>query len=513
MGKPGEDVPPDLDLQKGNIKFDYEPSGWTNQKVRVSMETEIKEYILQYSLDAKQWENYTKPIEVENNKQAVYARLINKIGEEGGCETINIAIIDRLPPKNFEPTITKTENTITLTGKTTDAEETAIDGCSGIDKYYFSKDNGVTWEPEEGQTEGSYTFTNLAGGTTYSLKMKAVDQAGNEFISTNELQEKVLGVYVSLKGNTLGFYDNELEAKQGADKYYGNVVTKTFKRTWSTGPDTPWYPDREQIQIVNIATKLEPISMACYFSDLTALTTIQNVGNINTEYVTSMFALFYNCTSITSIDVSTFKTSNVETMDAMFYNCANLTTLAGLSNLDTSKVTNMNSMFSKCGVLTTIDLSNFNMSNVTEMGYMFMQCSNLTTIVFPEDIDTSKVTFMREMFELCEKLVNVDVSKFNTQNVENMNTMFSNCSSLPSIDVSHWNTEKVTDMANMFMRCNSLTTLDLSSFNTKKVTDMRNMFYYSTKLTKIYIGPNWAVPSNSDAMFGGCGTSHATLKN
>ena len=505
VGKLGEDIPPDLELEKGNIKFDYDPSDWTNQKVKVSMETNVEGYTLQYSLDAIYWENYTKPVVVENNNQAIHARLINKIGEEGGHETTNITIIDRLSPEKLEPTVTKTENTITLTGNTTDAEATAIDGCSGVEKYYFSKDNGVTWEPAEGQTEESYTFTNLAGGTTYSLKMKAVDKAGNETVSTNELKEKVLGVYVSLKGNTLGFYDNEEQAKEGATKYYGNVVGRVFKRTWSTGPDTPWYGDRGNIQVVNIATKLEPINMACYFSDLTELITIQNIENINTQNVTSMFALFYNCTKLTSIDVSTFSTSNVETMDAMFNNCENLRTLTGLSNFNTSKVTNMNSMFAGCKELTTIDISGFNMGNVTEMGYMFMKCSNLTTIKFPEDIDTSKVTFMREMFELCEKLVDVDVSKFNTQNVENMNTMFSNCKRLKNIDVSHWNTENVTDMTNMFMRCSSLTTLDLSNFNTKKVTNMNNMFYYATNLTKIYIGPDWSVANSSTGqMFVGC---------
>ena len=61
----------------------------------------------------------------------------------------------------------------TITGSTTDDD-------SGIAKYYFSKDNGATWEPSEGQTETSYTFTGLKEGTTYTFKMKAEDRAGNQ---------------------------------------------------------------------------------------------------------------------------------------------------------------------------------------------------------------------------------------------------------------------------------------------------------------------------------------------
>lgn len=65
---------------------------------------------------------------------------------------------------------------VTLKGSTTDS-------ASGINKYYFSKDDGKTWEPSNGQTGTSYTLKGLTGGTTYTLKMKAVDKAGNERVS------------------------------------------------------------------------------------------------------------------------------------------------------------------------------------------------------------------------------------------------------------------------------------------------------------------------------------------
>lgn len=153
----------------------------------------------------------------------------------------------------------------------------------------------------------------------------------NYQVSDEELQkaydsfQQEKGIYVALKGNTLYFYNDENQAKENADKYYEDIKDKVFTRSWSTGPNTPWYEDREKIQTVNIATPITPISMACYFSDLKSLTTIDNIKNINTKNVTNMYALFYNCTNLTQIDVSNFKTSKVTSMDAMFYNCENLT--------------------------------------------------------------------------------------------------------------------------------------------------------------------------------------------
>ena len=63
----------------------------------------------------------------------------------------------------------------------------------------------------------------------------------------------------------------------------------------------------------------------------------------------------------------------------IFYNCTSLTTL-DLSNFDTGNVTNMCSMFNGCSNLTILDLSNFDIGNVTNMDYMFNNCPNLTSI-------------------------------------------------------------------------------------------------------------------------------------
>ena len=62
----------------------------------------------------------------------------------------------------------------------------------------------------------------------------------------------------------------------------------------------------------------------------------------------------------------------------LFYNCYTLTSL-NLSNFNTQNVTNMRYMFYNCKSLTSLDLSNFNTQNVTNMEYMFSYCYLLTS--------------------------------------------------------------------------------------------------------------------------------------
>ena len=56
--------------------------------------------------------------------------------------------------------------------------------------------------------------------------------------------------------------------------------------------------------------------------------------------------MFYDCSSLTSLNLSNFNTNNVTNMDSMFYNCSSLTSLI-LTNFNTINVINMSNMFHK----------------------------------------------------------------------------------------------------------------------------------------------------------------------
>ncbi len=162
---------------EGRINFEKDPNGWTRGPVRVQISTGEQGYGIEYSLDGSKYTSYSAPIEVSENK-IIYARL-TKNGKTGKSATYNVDNIDRLQPKEFVVNIQgKTTNSIVVEGNTTDAEGTQTDGSSGIRGYRFSKDNGYSWTGE--QVSGTYTFSGLTSGTNYQVKVKAIDNAGNE---------------------------------------------------------------------------------------------------------------------------------------------------------------------------------------------------------------------------------------------------------------------------------------------------------------------------------------------
>ena len=181
IGKQGDTIPPDL--QQSDITFTMTPTDWTNKTVTIAMASKITGYHLQYSLDAITWKEYSQEIQVTNNG-TIYARLANDKSEAGGYATTNILNIDKLAPNAFTPQVEINSNRATITATVTDQAKTDTDGSSGIAKYYFSKDNGVTWEPSTGQVSNKYTFSNLTQAKEYSFVVKAVDKAGNEKVST-----------------------------------------------------------------------------------------------------------------------------------------------------------------------------------------------------------------------------------------------------------------------------------------------------------------------------------------
>ena len=70
--------------------------------------------------------------------------------------------------------------------------------------------------------------------------------------------------------------------------------------------------------------------------------------------------------------------------------------------------------------------------------------------------------------------------------------MFNQCSKLIDLDLSNFDTRNVTDMSMMFMGCKSLSKLDLTSFDTHNVT--KNTFMIGKNVTcPIYIGTNFTL--------------------
>ncbi|WP_051617644.1 BspA family leucine-rich repeat surface protein [Prevotella sp. HUN102] len=139
----------------------------------------------------------------------------------------------------------------------------------------------------------------------------------------------------------------------------------------------------------------------------------------------------------------------------------------------------------------------------TSTKYWFFSLTEMTQIKGLENLNTSKVTNMSNMFNYCKKLKSIDVSKLNTDNVTDMSGMFLYCSSVSVFNFSKFNTEKVTDMNSMFLYCAGLVTLDIANFNTAKVMNMESMFRGCDRITTIICNDKWTC-GKSKEMFLGC---------
>ena len=215
--------------------------------------------------------------------------------------------------------------------------------------------------------------------------------------------------------------------------------------------------------------------------------------------------MFLSCTSIKSIDLSSFDTSEVTNMSYMFSRCFNLEEL-NINNLITKNVTDMNHMFNKCKSLKEIKFpSSFNTENVTDISFMFLFCEKLENINL--NFNTENVINMHGVFEYCYALKKLDLSSFKTDKVSNMSYMFNECIQLEEIifDPAKFKTNSVYSMGHMFNKCFSLKNINFGGFNTQKVKFMCYMFYKCQQLLNIDLSTfkNENI-ENMDYMFDGC---------
>lgn len=170
----------------------------------------------------------------------------------------------------------------------------------------------------------------------------------------------------------------------------------------------------------------------------------------------------------------------------------------------TDETTDMSSMFHRCQKLISVDLQRFDTSNVTNMQSIFFGCTSLTNLDV-SSFDTSKVTDMTYMFYGCSSLSELDLHNFDTANVTEMAHMFRGCNSLTSLDLSSFDTSNVTSMFMTFTACSSLTGVDVSSFDTSCVQDMEYMFSGCASLKTLDLSNfNTAKVDTMEYMFNMC---------
>ena len=289
-------------------------------------------------------------------------------------------------------------------------EELALRKCSALEKLrvdnvtppYLKNDEEVT-PFDEATCENAILYVPYGAKAAYQetngwKDFKNIEEFGDPVALDAE-------PYAVLSDNNTVltfYYDDQKEARNGMS--VGPFPVSTSVR---------W--DGHQADITKVVfdpsfgAYAELTSTTNWFRDCKALTTITGIEYLHTDNVTNMDYMFYNCSSLESLDVSHFKTDNVTNMFSLFYNCSRLS---------------------------KIDVGGFNTSKVTHMGNLFYGCSNIESIDVSH-FDTSASTSTSYMFAGCSKLTDIDISSFNTANVTDFRRMFYNCTSLASIQAGN----------------------------------------------------------------------------
>ena len=340
------------------------------------------------------------------------------------------------------------------------------DSKNDYKKYYIEVLERINFQL---QNKLNFSFLNLMEENNILCEYNITNDELNKSIQLLNSYENVKRNHPEILWNYIKEVENEKEIKENCEIYLEKEKIN-FYYNYQFG--------KEGKKEIKMTFKIDLNNTNFIFYDCSSLTSL-NLSNFNTSNVSNMSYMFYNCRSLISLNLSNFNTNNVKDMSYMFYNCSSLISL-NVSNFNTNNVTDMSDMFSGCSSLTSLNLSNFNTSNVINIGGMFYKCSSIKSLDL-SNFNTNKVTYMSYMFFDCSSLNSLNLSNFNTSNVNNISCMFSGCSSLTSLNLSNFNTSNVIYMTGMFFKCFSLISLNLSNFNTDNISDMKDMFSNCSK--------------------------------
>ena len=161
----------------------------------------------------------------DNSTYKVYSYAKDKNGMKTNIYETEITTNEYNIPKVNTVTHSVTLNSITLSVN-------ATKGDNDIVKYYFSKDNGATYEESE---TNSYVFSNLQDTTEYKIKVKVLDSYGrysteySEAIATETyILPNITKVETTTKYNQISVTTDATKGSYDVAKYYYSIDGKNY---------------------------------------------------------------------------------------------------------------------------------------------------------------------------------------------------------------------------------------------------------------------------------------------
>ncbi|MFS1146545.1 BspA family leucine-rich repeat surface protein, partial [Enterococcus hirae] len=364
--------------------------------------------------------------------------------------------------------------------------------------------NMCTGTPLKKLTLGdTFKFVNGQGGLTSAWKRedgKGKAYTAADFMKNYGTGDLTAGTYVSATG-WWGTSPYNFDKNTGTLTIEAGELSGYEESPWNSGT-----VDLEAIKKIVLSGKVvAPENSNYLFStstggkDLTNVTEIEGLSQLDTSNVTDMNYMFYGMSSVTSLDLSNFDTSEVITMNYMFYN----TPLKKLTLGDTFKFVNGQGGLTSAwkredgkGTFYSAKdfMKNYGTGDLTAGTYVSVKTDTWGTSLYMFDEDTGTLTIgAGELSSSAESPWNrdkVDVKAIKKivlagkvvapENASLLFTGTSNKGDLTNVTeiegLSQLDTSNVTDMRSMFYGMSSVTSLDVSGFDTGNVTDMKSMF-------------------------------------
>ena len=389
----------------------------------------------------------------------------------------------------------------------------------------------TTWKNSLGDyfyksTKIYFNYT-IPSGFTYKAKLDTTDETGSHIdIYTNGTQ------VAFINGNTINFTGNDDLVFAGLTSLT-EIQLNNFNTSQSTEFGGYFQDNTNLIKVVlgDGFSTAKGINMNSMFSGCTKLTTIEGLKLVSTQTSTTYQQMFYNCSSLKEINLSSSTIKTGSNVTNMLSGCSSLQTIytpttavaiplptryyingygAGVTSIPTTMA--KNTKLTKTALRVTLS-SSFAPSSNLPSGVSYSSVTDLRfTGSIPSGYTKSKTLSNGiDVYYSGTKVAFVNAGGMNAPaNIsgwfvysEDASVIFS---SLTSVSFENLYTTSTTNMSGLFFWMSNLKSVDMSSFTITSSCDVSNMFFECDGLRQIKtprsIGKSISLPSNTVAIKG-----------
>ncbi|ELA94248.1 BspA family leucine-rich repeat surface protein, partial [Enterococcus faecium] len=297
--------------------------------------------------------------------------------------------------EGFPPPVSSVESE----GKTESEKETTSSSSSVEPDPASANRSTVSSSSEQEVHEPSLTATTEADGIAGTLRNGVLILGFNSYPTKVVIDQAFIDKYGRDKVRVVEF--NKLYWRTDSD-YLRNVSeiridsNLTAPVRFESGTTfANLFKNKTQLRKVDFgnASLANVTSMYHTFEGCTNLTSVK----MNELHgVQSFERMFYNCTNLTTAVMNGVRAAT--NMDYMFYNCSKLSNIDNPKGWNVSNVTSMYATFAGCESLTTLDLSGWRTSAVTCISHMFARTSKLRKLLL-NNFTTQRVNLSLSTFD------------------------------------------------------------------------------------------------------------------